>query len=119
MNLPFVLFGTTDPESNQSLRDKLRHQGVEVTTCASSQEFLEVARRRPPDVVVLDDELETVGGQTIIRLLRNLCPQVPVVLLLPAGATTERDSLQHLGPVCTLVSPVAEHDLGIVISSAL
>jgi len=119
MNAPFVLFGSTDPGSNQALRDKLRHQGAEVFACASSQEFLEVARRRTPTVVVLDDELESVGGQTLIRLLRPLCPQVPVILLLPAGKHAERDATQHLGPVCTLVSPVSEQDLGIVISSAL
>lgn len=119
MTAPFVLFGTTDPESNQALRDKLRHQGAEVMACASSQEFLEVARRRAPDVVVLDDELETVGGQTLIRLLRGLCPQVPVILLFPEGAHGDRDAQQHLGPVCTLQAPVSEQDLAVVISSAL
>jgi len=119
MNVPFVLFGTTDPESNQALRDQLRHQGAEVMACASSQEFLEVARRRAPDAVVLDDELETVGGQTIIRLLRALCPQVPVILLLPEGVAGDREAQQHLGPVCTLQSPVAEQDLAVVIASAL
>jgi len=119
MNAPFVLFGTTDPESSQALRDRLRHQGAEVCACASSQEFLDVARRRAPDVVVLDDELESVGGETLIQLLRNLCPQVPVILLLPKGAAADHEAHRHLGPVCTLVSPVSEHDLGVVISAAL
>ena len=118
MTAPFVLFGTTDPDSSLALRDKLRHQGAEVFACASSQEFLEVARRRAPDVVVLDDELESIGGQTLIRLLRSLCPQVPVILLLPKSATVDPND-QHLGPVCTLVSPVSETELGIVIGSAL
>src|SRR5262245_25292557 len=97
MSAPFVLFGTTAPDSNQALRDKLRHQGTEVVACASSQEFLEVARRRAPDVVVLDDELESVGGETLIRLLRALCPDVPVVLLLPAGASADHNAHAHLG----------------------
>jgi DNA-binding response OmpR family regulator len=119
MTAPFVLFGITDPDATQALRDKLRHQGVEVFSCASSQEFLEVARRRAPNVVVLDDELESVGGQTIIRLLRNLCPSVPVILVLPAGVHGDAEGHPHLGPVCTLRSPVSEQELGIVIGSAL
>jgi len=119
MSASFVLFGTTDLDATGALRDRLRHQGMEVAACASSQEFLEVARRKAPDVVVLDDELESVGGQVLIRLLRALCPQVPIVLLLPAGSSPERDAHRHLGPVCTLVSPVSEQDLGIVITSAL
>ena len=119
MTAPFVLFGTTDVDATQALRDRLRHQGAEVFACASSQEFLEAARRRAPNVVILDDELESVGGQTIIRLLRHLCPHAPVILLLPADDHGDRDAQQHLGPVCTLQSPVSEQELGIVISSAL
>ena len=119
MTAPFVLFATTDLASSQAVRDRLRHQGADVTACASSQEFLEVARRRRPDVVVLDDELESVGGEVLIRLLRSLCPAVPVILLLPQGSTPDGDAHQHLGPLCTLVSPVSEQDLGLVISSAL
>jgi DNA-binding response OmpR family regulator len=119
MTARFVLFGTTDPASSQALRDRLRHQGTEVFACASSRQFLEVARRRTPDVVVLDDELESVGGETLIRLLRTLCPQVPVILLLPAGSSADRDAHHHLDPVCTLVSPVSERDLEVVIASAL
>jgi DNA-binding response OmpR family regulator len=119
MTAPFVLFGTPDLDSNQAVRDKLRHRGTEVSACASPQEFLEIARRRPPDVVVLDDDLETVGGQVLIRLLRMLYPQVPIILLLPAGTLPDRDAHRHLGPVCSLVSPVSEQDLFIVIDSAL
>ena len=119
MSTPFVLFGTTDPDSSETLREKLRHRGAEACASASSQEFLEIARRRSPDVVVLDDDLESMGAETLIRLLRNLGPQVPVILLLPEGAHADRDAHRHLGPVCTLVSPVSEQNLEVVIASAL
>jgi DNA-binding response OmpR family regulator len=119
MNAPFVLFGTTDLDASQGLRDRLRHEGAEVFACASSQQFLDVARHRAPDAVVLDDDLESVGGETLIQLLRDLCPQVPVILLLPKGAVADHEAHRHLGPVCTLVSPVSEEELGVVIATAL
>lgn len=116
---PFALFGITDFEASQDVRDRLRHRGVDVVACTSSQEFLEVAKRRVPSVIVLDDALETVGGQVLIRLLRGSLPDVPVILLLPPGSLPDRDGCPHLGPVCTLVSPVPEQDLWVVIASAL
>ena len=67
MNAPFVLFGTTDLDASQGLRDRLRHEGAEVFACASSQQFLDVARHRAPDAVVLDDDLESVFRYLVQR----------------------------------------------------
>jgi DNA-binding response OmpR family regulator len=115
----FVLFGTADLDFSEALGARLRKQGSDVCACASSQEFLEAARRRKPAVVVLDDELESVGGNVLIRLLRTICPTVPVVLLLPPGSKPDRDEQKHLGPLCTLIRPISDQDLGVVISAAL
>lgn len=115
----FVLFGTADSQFSDALAARLRKLGTDVFSCASSQDFLEAARRRKPAVVVLDDELESVGGHVLIRLLRSFCPTVPVVLLLPPGSKPDHDEQKHLGPICSLIRPVSHQDLGVVISAAL
>lgn len=115
----FVVIASPDREWSDALQHRLRKQGIEVFACTTSQELLDVARRRAPHVVVLDDGLESVGGQVLIRLLRGACPEVPVVLLLPAGSKPDHNEQQHLGPVCSLVLPVSDQELGIVIASAL
>jgi len=114
---PFVLFGTPDLDATSSLRDSLRRQGCDVSASASSQELLEIARRRAPSVIVLDDSLESVGGQVLIRLLGGICPEARIILLLPEGTHPDRDLKQPF--VCTLISPVPESDLGAVINAAL
>ena len=113
----FVLFGTADLEGTRLLRESLVRQGLFVGASASSREVLEIARRRPPAVVVLDDALESIGGQVLIRLLRGICPEARIILLLPPGAHPDRDLDQPL--VCTLISPVSDQDLRVVITSAL
>jgi len=113
----FVLFGLTDLDACSSTRELLRRQGHDVFASASSRELLEVARRRTPAVIVLDDGLYAVGGQVLIGLLRETCPEARIILLLPPGSHPDRELNQPL--VCTLASPVSEQELGVVIFAAL
>jgi DNA-binding response OmpR family regulator len=113
----FVLYGIADPDGSRSTRELLRRQGLEVFESASSRELLEVARRRTPEVIVLDDCLDTVGGQVLIGLLRAVCPEARIILLLAPGTHPDHGLDQPF--VCSLASPVSEQDLGVVISAAL
>jgi len=113
----FVLFGATDLDATGPIREMLRRQGHDVSASVSSRELLEIARRRAPAIVVLDDGLEAIGGQTLIRLIRGVAPEARIILLLPPGAHPDRELNQPL--VCTLISPVSDQDLGVVISAAL
>jgi DNA-binding response OmpR family regulator len=113
----FVLFGMADLDGTSSTREILRQQGHEVFASSSSTELLEVARRRTPAVIVLEDRLDSVGGQVLIGLLRASCPEARIILILAPGSHPDRELNQPL--VCTLASPVSEQDLGVVISAAL
>jgi len=114
-----ILFGSVELDRSQPLRDRLRQDGLQVLTSSRAEEFLEFARRGAPDVIVLDDDLDALGGEMLIRLLRAACPRSRVILLLPPGSPPDREGLRHLGPVCTLVSPVPEANLMGVIGTAL
>ena len=113
----FVLFGASNLEAGRSIHDALRRQGHDVSVSDSSRELLDLARRRAPAVVVLDDALESIGGQTLISLLRNICPESRIILLLPPGAQPDRELNQPF--VCPLTSPVSDQELEVVISAAL
>jgi two-component system alkaline phosphatase synthesis response regulator PhoP len=114
-----ILFGCVELERSQPLRDRLRRDGLQVLASSRTEEFLELAKRGAPDVIVLDDDLDALGGEMLIRLLRASCPQSRVILLLTPGSPPDREGLRHLGPVCTLVSPVPEANLKGVIGTAL
>lgn len=114
-----ILFGNVEPDRIEALREGLRHDGLRIVASSRTTEFLELAKRVVPDVVVLDDDLDALGGEVLIRLLRSSCPRSRVILLLPPGSPPDREGLRHLGPLCTLVSPVPEANLKHVIESAL
>src|SRR6185295_5318869 len=56
---------------------------VRTSVVSSSRDLLELARREPPDVIVLDERLEALGSQILLSLLRRDCPGARIVLLLP------------------------------------
>jgi DNA-binding response OmpR family regulator len=114
-----ILFGCVELDRSESLRDRLQRDGARVFASSRTEEFLDLAKRGSPDVIVLDDDLDALGGEMLIRLLRAACPQSRVILLLPPGSPPAREGLRHLGPVCTLVSPVPEENLRGVIATAL
>lgn len=116
---PTVLFGSVDLDTHRALRDHLQDDRLRILATSNSAEFLELARRGQPDVIVLDDDLESLGGEMLIRLLRQSSPRARVILLHPAGSHPDQKGLRHLGPVCSLVSPVANADLGKVVALAL
>ncbi len=72
--VPTVLFGSVDLESSRLLRERLRRDNVRILASGNTAEFLELARRSGPDVIVLEDTLESLGGEMLIRLLRQPCP---------------------------------------------
>ena len=119
INPPTVLFGSVDLDVNRQARERLREKNLRILATSNSTEFIELARRAQPDVVVLDDDLESLGGEMLIRLLRQPCPRARVILLLPPDSHPDPKGLRHLGPVVSLVSPVADEDLTKVVALAL
>jgi DNA-binding response OmpR family regulator len=116
---PFVLFGDAEPERAREVANALRGASIRTGIVESSRDLLETARRETPDVVVVDDRLESLGSDILLNLFRRDCPASRVVLLLSEGTHPERDALRHLEPVCTLVRPLSNHDLFSVISAAI
>jgi len=113
-----VLFGG-DLDATRIFRERLRREDLRVLASNNSAEFLELARRARPDVIVLDETLESLGGGMLIKLLRQPCPDARIILLHPPGSTPDPEEFRHLGPVCSLVSPVPDAGLASVVSSAL
>jgi two-component system, OmpR family, KDP operon response regulator KdpE len=75
-----VLVVEDEPALLRALRINLRARGYDVATAAAGREALAEARRRPPDVVLLDLGLPDVDGGEVIRELR-VWSAAPVIVL--------------------------------------
>ena len=67
----------------------LRGEGFEVEVADSAREALEMARRRPFDLFILDVWLPHEDGNSLCRRLREFDPYAPVIVY--SGAVFEAD----------------------------
>jgi two-component system, OmpR family, KDP operon response regulator KdpE len=88
-----VLIVEDEPALLRALRINLRARGYDVAAAASGREALGEARRRPPDVVVLDLGLPDLDGTEVIRDLRGWS-RVPVIVL--SGRAGSEDKIGAL-----------------------
>lgn len=99
-----------------SLADDLEAAGFEVEVAAEGVQALEAAERmldgrgRGPDALVTDLRMPRMGGEELIRVLRGLWPDLPVVVVTgnrPAGgaAALAREAGGH-GPLVVLDKPL-------------
>lgn len=119
-----ILVGDNSRIHSQLLAEALTRDRrfIIVGSPASSEEFLEIAPRTRPDVVIISVNLddEPMGGMTLLRKFHDRHPQTPAVMLLDSsnrdvvldalrsgarGLFTKHESLENL---CKCVCVVAE-----------
>ncbi len=73
------------------VRVVLGGSGYEVATAASGAEALEVARQRPPDLVLLDLYMPGMDGEATCRAIRGdpRLAEVPVIIVTSGGQARE------------------------------
>jgi len=86
---PRVLIVEDEPALLRALRINLRARGYDVATAVEGREALAEARRRPPDVVLLDLGLPDLDGREVIRELRGWS-RAPVIVLSGRAGTGDK-----------------------------
>jgi two-component system, OmpR family, response regulator MprA len=89
---------------------RLSFEGFVVELAASGAEALEMAARRPPDLVILDVMLPEMDGLEIARRLRSTSP-VPILMLTARDAVADRVAGLRSGADDYLVKPFAFEEL--------
>src|SRR6187200_2320248 len=78
---PVILFAERDLSGSRETRAELRRQGAEVRMASSVEEAIREAKAAPPDLVILDDDLEGREGWDPAQLLRAVVPEAEMILL--------------------------------------
>jgi DNA-binding response OmpR family regulator len=78
-----ILVADDDDDVRELVVFRLERAGYEVVTAADGEEALELARRRRPDLCVLDVMMPRLDGFEVTRLLRETdgLSDVPILLL--------------------------------------
>ena len=94
-----VLLVDDDPAFLELMTHLLRAEGRELITAADGEEGLAEARKKTPDLIILDIKMPRMDGFTVIRHLRSEAAfaLVPVIFLTDLSEVNDRLKGFHLG----------------------
>jgi PAS domain S-box-containing protein len=84
-----VLYIEDDDSQRRALADALGARGYTVHAAASGEEGIEVFRSVEVDAVLCDLNMPSMSGIAVLTRLRNLRPDVPVLILTAHGTVPE------------------------------
>jgi len=90
-----------------------RRPGVRVIPAMLGGLALDLAREHRPDLVLLDLHLPDMGGDEVLRRLRDdpVTAQVPIVVFSADATSRQRDELLAAGATAYLTKPISVRDL--------
>ncbi len=95
-----VLLAEDDPVSREFLREAAQACGALVTDCADGRHALELARKDPWDLLILDHHLPGLDGDALLALLRAdplAASRSTPALATSAARDIEGDALERAG----------------------
>lgn len=86
----------------QMYKDKLTHEGFDVTTAENGEQGLHKATTNRPDIILLDLMMPVMGGIAMLRKLRAIphYKNLPVIVLTNAGDVDNIKETQHFEHAC-------------------
>jgi len=116
-----ILIVEDDTDTSDMLREYFRSWGYEVLTTAWGGDALELCRRIPPDVIILDIRLPDINGYDIYQELRsNLqTSRTPIIFLTQRNGREDVITGLKLGAVDYITKPFDIEELGLRVRNAL
>jgi len=104
---PRVLVVDDEEHMLHLLRDALKGEGLSVETAASGREAMELARKKPPDIVVADLMLGDCTGLEVIDSLRaDVAGDIPAIVITGVGDPETFTEASRHRPVELMTKPL-------------
>ena len=103
---PLVLIVDDERPNLESLGKIFEREGWRVAQASSGAEALEVARRELPSVVVTDLMMPGMSGESLLRALKAVSPEIEVVLMTAFGTVESAVAAMKEGAYDFITKPL-------------
>ncbi len=87
------------------LSNRLGRRGIETVKAYSGTQALQALRQAFFDVMVLDLKMEDMGGIEVLKIVRKMAPELPVIILTGHGSETAAKDGMDIGAFDYLTKP--------------
>jgi two-component system, NtrC family, response regulator GlrR len=101
------------------LKIRMESAGYEVVTERTEEEAVEAAKSEPPDLAIIDLQLEKSDGIVLMQKLRVLLPDLPVIILTAHGTIESAVEAMKKGAYSYVTKPFNARDLLLQVEKAL
>ena len=114
-----ILLVDDEIEFVKTLAERLRLRGLATEVATSGEDALHLYHSTDPDIVVLDVLMPGMSGFDVLKEIKKINKNVPVILLTGHGATKEGMEGMALGAFDYLMKPIDIEELINKFSAAL
>ncbi|MFQ5894567.1 MAG: response regulator [Nitrospinota bacterium] len=101
-----ILVADDEPDVCALLEEFLKARGYEVTLAYDGEEALAKVREQPPDLLLLDMRMPKRDGVGVMKELRTIAPDLPVVLVTGIGDMELTREALRLGATGYVPKPI-------------
>ncbi|MDR0339568.1 MAG: response regulator [Desulfovibrio sp.] len=106
-----ILVVDDEHEFLELMRNRLQKRGFTVDVAPTGEQALEMVGRRGYDAMVLDVKMPGIDGIEVLRQVKRLRPEMPVLLLTGHASVEAAMTSVETGAVDYLLKPVPINDL--------
>ncbi|MCL4424840.1 MAG: response regulator [Firmicutes bacterium] len=117
--LPKLLVVDDQAPIRRLLEEIFRRDRLTVVSVSNGVEAIEVAQREKPVAALIDLRMPGQGGLETLRQLKDIDPDLPVVMMTALGDEVEVKEAQRLGCSCFLAKPFDINEVRVLIFSLL
>ena len=114
-----ILVVDDDRDVAQSIELALRRQGFRVTVANSGVEALKLLRHHRPSLVLLDVIMPGMSGMTLVKRVKELFPDLPVLVISAYGTVDGAVAAMKQGAVDYISKPFSVAKLHQAVVKAL
>lgn len=114
-----ILLVDDDRNLIEVLKVRVESAGYEAVTAPTEERALEAAKSEPPDLAIVDLQLEKSDGIELMQKLRLLLPDLPVIILTAHGTIESAVEAMKKGAYSYVTKPFNARDLLLQVEKAL